>query len=97
MKTTIATAFALTLALPLANAWTIDACGQVFTGTGMNPCTTVFCPAGQFVDFDDGSTGRAIELSLYADTNCVHEITHFAGNESDYVLPNPLQSFLVLT
>ncbi|KAL4861354.1 hypothetical protein BDV12DRAFT_180384 [Aspergillus spectabilis] len=90
-------ATALAISLPLANAWTIDACGNIFSGTGNNPCTTVSCASGQVVDFDAGSIGRPIELSLYSDAVCRNEITHFASNETDYVLPRNLRSFLVLT
>ncbi|KAL2819024.1 hypothetical protein BDW59DRAFT_165184 [Aspergillus cavernicola] len=102
MKTTIiATALALALPIALAqpvtntNTWTINACGNIFTGTGSNNCTTVSCAAGQTVDFGT-STGRPIELSLYSDSVCRDEITHFAGNETDYVLQMNLLSFLVL-
>ncbi|KAJ0415667.1 hypothetical protein BJY00DRAFT_293091 [Aspergillus carlsbadensis] len=99
MKTTMLTSlFATALAtLPLASAWTINACGQTFTGTGTGSCTTVSCAAGEVVDFDAGSTGRAIEFSLYSDDICEDEITHFADDEFGYVLPENLQSFLILT
>ncbi|KAL4783747.1 hypothetical protein BJX76DRAFT_357652 [Aspergillus varians] len=88
---------ATVLALPIANAWTITACGNEFSGTGTSSCTSVSCAAGQVIDFDAGSTGGAIELSLFSDAVCRNEITHFASNESDYVLPQDLRSFLVLT
>ncbi|KAL2846058.1 hypothetical protein BJX68DRAFT_241466 [Aspergillus pseudodeflectus] len=99
MKTTmISSIVATTLAaLPLANAWTINACGQTFTGTGTGTCTRVSCAAGEIVDFNAGSPGRAIEFSLYADGICRDEITHFASDEFGYVLPRNLRSFLVLT
>ncbi|KAL4908560.1 hypothetical protein BDW74DRAFT_175242 [Aspergillus multicolor] len=91
------TALALTLSIPLATAWTLKACGIVYYSTGTIACTTVSCPAGQYIDFDDGSTGRPIELSLYGDAGCRNEITHFARNETDYRLPRDLKSILVLT
>ncbi|KAL4912066.1 hypothetical protein BDW62DRAFT_195501 [Aspergillus aurantiobrunneus] len=96
MKTTILSLF-LASALPLSSAWTVDACGHIFSGEATHPCIAVSCDAGQVLDFDDGSTGRAIELSLYSEADCSHEITHFASNETDYVLPQDLRSFLVLT
>ncbi|KAL3460038.1 hypothetical protein BJX64DRAFT_290686 [Aspergillus heterothallicus] len=98
MKTTLISSILATAlaALPLANAWTIDACGTVYTGTGTWGCTAVSCAAGEVVDFDAGSSGRAIEFSLFSDGNCRDEITHFASNETDYVLPKDLNSFLLL-
>ncbi|KAL2811247.1 hypothetical protein BJX63DRAFT_399538 [Aspergillus granulosus] len=98
MKTTIVSSIiAAALALPLANAWTVDACGNIFTGTGSNICTPVSCEAGTLVDFDDGSTGRAIEFNLYSDARCDDEITHFASNVTDYVLPEAMNAFWILT
>jgi hypothetical protein len=99
MKTTMITSLLATAlaTLPLASAWTINACGQTFTGTGTGTCTTVSCAAGEIVDFNAGNTGRAIEFSLYSDGICRDEITHFAGNEFGYVLPRNLRSFLILT
>ncbi|KAL2834596.1 hypothetical protein BJY01DRAFT_224304 [Aspergillus pseudoustus] len=99
MKTTLISSTLATalVVLPAAHAWTIDACGTVFTGTGDIPCTVIHCPAGRIVDFDAGSSGRAIEFSLFSDARCTAEITHFAANETDYVLPRELNSILVLT
>ncbi|KAL4802707.1 hypothetical protein BDV18DRAFT_163668 [Aspergillus unguis] len=105
MKTTIiSTITALALALPLSSAqgnanpraWSINACGTVYTGTGSSACTPVSCEAGEIIDFTAGPTGSAIEFNLHADNACTEEITHFASDRHGYVLPRQMRSFLVL-
>ncbi|OJJ07933.1 hypothetical protein ASPVEDRAFT_47109 [Aspergillus versicolor CBS 583.65] len=98
MKTTMITSIiAAALAAPLASAWTINACGHTFSGQGSSTCTTVSCDQGENVDFNDGNPEGPIEFNLYADAQCVDEITHFASDKFGYTLPENLRSFLVLT
>ncbi|KAL4948523.1 hypothetical protein BDW69DRAFT_189191 [Aspergillus filifer] len=86
----------LTATIPLAQAWTLTACGQTFTGTGSGSCTAVTCPAGSVIDFR-AETDSAIELNLYTKDTCGDEITHFADDVQGYVLTEALGGVLVLT
>ncbi|KAL4936900.1 hypothetical protein BDV06DRAFT_204024, partial [Aspergillus oleicola] len=94
MKTTTLTTF-LAAALPLANAWTLTACGNTIVGEGSGECTAVACPAGSVINFDT-ETDATIELNLYTDATCGDEITHFADDVEGYVLTEGLNGILVL-
>ncbi|KAJ7352654.1 hypothetical protein DFH08DRAFT_92224 [Mycena albidolilacea] len=84
---------ALTLGAVTAgtNAWTFNACGQIFDGDGNRACTRKSCNAGQNIDYDVGFF-QSCTLRTYADAACSIE-NGISSRDWDHTLGQHIAAF----
>ncbi|KAJ7237234.1 hypothetical protein C8J57DRAFT_1727994 [Mycena rebaudengoi] len=73
------------------NAWTFNACGQIFDGTSNKGCTAKSCNAGQHINYDVGFFQSCV-LRLYSDSKCKTE-TGISSKDWDHTLGQHIAAF----
>ncbi|KAJ7212589.1 hypothetical protein GGX14DRAFT_519438 [Mycena pura] len=89
----ILTALTLSAAIAGINAWTFNACGQIFDGTANKGCTHKSCNAGQHIEYDVGFLETCV-LRLYSDTACKVE-NGISSKDWDHTLGQHIAAFTI--